>query len=56
MLLGYLCDDLALYIFFKIVDLGLEPCDRHHYPLNVVSRQGARGRDGESTISRGERV
>ena len=45
-LLSHNLADLMLHLILEVVDFAFELCDGSHNPLNVVSRQGARGRDG----------
>ena len=56
LLLGTNLTDLALDLILEVVNMSFKPCGGCHYPLNMVSRQGARERDGGSTIRRWERA
>ena len=55
-LLGGNHTNLALDLILEVVDFSFKLCDGCHYPLNMVGRQGARGRDGGSMIGRWERA
>ena len=55
-LLGGNLTNLVLDLILEVVDFSFKPCDGCHYPLNMVGRQWARGRDGGSTIERWERA